>query len=345
MQIGAAEVAAGVAGAAQVERAVVVAVAAVADLDVALGREQPAVARVAGRHHAVEHVDAGLDAVEQVFRRAHAHQVARLVGRQPWCGVAQHAQHLGLGLAHRQAADRVAVEADVGQAGCRLVAQRLEHPTLHDAEQRIRVFQPVECVAAAARPAQRQPHRVGRFALGGWPGRLAAADHIRRALVEDHRDVRVQHALDAHRLLGRQQQLVAIDRRGEAHAVLGDLAQRAQREHLEAAGVGQDRPIPAHEAVQAAVLADHVQPWPQPQMEGVAEHDLGADLVQLARRHRLDRAVGAHRHEDRRLHHAVVQRQRAAARLPLGAVEGELQAHRALSGNALAARSSSIASP
>ena len=52
------------------------------DLDVAKAGEEPAVARVAGRHHAVEHVDAVRHARHQVFRRAHAHQVVRLVGRQ-----------------------------------------------------------------------------------------------------------------------------------------------------------------------------------------------------------------------------------------------------------------------
>jgi hypothetical protein len=43
--------------------------------------------------------------------------------------------------------------------------------------------------------------------------------------------------------------------RGELDAFLGDLAQRAQAEHLEAAGIGEDRSVPAHEAVQAAVRA------------------------------------------------------------------------------------------
>ena len=41
----------------------------------------------------------------------------------------------------------------------------------------------------------------------------------------------------------------------ELHALLADLAQRAEAEHLEAARVGEDRPVPAHEAVQAAVRA------------------------------------------------------------------------------------------
>ncbi len=38
----------------------------------------------------------------------------------------------------------------------------------------------------------------------------------------------------------------------EGHAVLVDLPQRREGHHLEAAGIGQDRAVPAHEAVQAA---------------------------------------------------------------------------------------------
>jgi len=38
-------------------------------------------------------------------------------------------------------------------------------------------------------------------------------------------------------------------------------------------------------------------PGPQHQMEGVAKHDLRADLAQFLRRHRLDRAIGADRHK------------------------------------------------
>ena len=82
-------------------------VARVADLQVAEAREQMAVACVARRHHAVEHVDAGGHTFDQVFRRAHAHQVTRLVGRQAVRRVRHDALHLGLGLAHADTADRI----------------------------------------------------------------------------------------------------------------------------------------------------------------------------------------------------------------------------------------------
>jgi hypothetical protein len=115
---------------------------------------------------------------------------------------------------------------------------------------------------------ERRPRRAWR----------AAVDLVRRALVELHHDVRVQRALDLHRDLGRQEQLVAIDRRRERDAFLGDLAQFAEREHLEAARIGQDRLVPADELVQAAVVSTRPA-RAQPQVERVAEDDLRADLV------------------------------------------------------------------
>ena len=66
------------------------------DFDVAQAGEQPAVAGVAGGHHAVEHVHAVRHAVHEVFGRAHAHQIVRLVRGQHGADGAQHAVHLGL---------------------------------------------------------------------------------------------------------------------------------------------------------------------------------------------------------------------------------------------------------
>ena len=53
--------------------------------------------------------------------------------------------------------------------------------------------------------------------------------------------------------------------------------------------------------------AQHVEPGPQPQVEGVAEDDLGAHRLERLRHHALDAAVGADRHEDRRLDDAVAE--------------------------------------
>ena len=203
MQIGTGKLAAGVAAATGVERAGIELVAGVLDLDVAEAREQVAVAGVARRHHAVEHVDAGLDRADEVFRRADAHQVARLVGWQARRDVGEDAHHVLFRLADRQAADGHAVEADVVQSGQRLVAQVFVHASLDDAEQRVGIFQLVVFVARTLRPAHAHAHRLGRFLV---------RCRIGGAFVEDHDDVGIQHFLDLHRDFRRQEQLGAIVR-------------------------------------------------------------------------------------------------------------------------------------
>ena len=289
--------------------------AGVADLDVPVAREQPTVARVAGGQHAVEHVDAVADRFDDVLRRADAHQVARAIDGEPRRDMRFDAPHLLLRLADRQAADRIAVEADAAELRQRLLAQVLEHAALDDPEQRVgavfvRGLRP-------RRPAQRQLHRRGD---------LVARARIRRALVEDHRNVGIEGALDLHRQLRRQVQAVAVDRRGEGDAFLVNFAQGSEAEYLKSSRIGEDRVRPAHEAVQPGVSGDDFNAGTQPQVEGVAEHDLGAERLELVGRHRLDRAVGADRHEDRRLDGAVGQREPSA---PRGAASGgNLELHR-----------------
>ena len=275
-----------------------------------------AVARVAGGHHAVEHVHPAGHALDQVLGPAHPHQVARPVGRQARMQVFEHGVALVLGLAHRQTADRVAIETNCLQAVQRAAAQVRMHPALDDAEQRRIIAQFVVRIARPPRPAQAQLHRA--------PGHLLAG-RVRGALVEDHHHVRIEHLLDLHALLRTQEHPGAVGGRGEGHALLGDLAPVRQREHLEATGVGQDRAIPAGEAVQAAMGADHLQARAQVQVEGVAQDDLRAQGADLVGQHALDRAIGAHRHEGRGLHRATREFQAATAGGAIGTQELELQ--------------------
>jgi hypothetical protein len=79
----------------------------------------------------------------------------------------------------------------------------------------------------------------------------------------------------------------------------------AQREHLEAAGVGQDGPIPGHERVQAAELGDQLGAGPEVQVVAVSEHDRRAQLAQLVRVDALDRRLRADGHEGGSRHVAV----------------------------------------
>src|SRR6266704_2480430 len=203
MQVAAREMRARVAPAALIERVRIVAIAGVADLDVAAAGEEPAIAGVARRQHAVEHVDSGRDRLDDILGRADAHEIARLVGGEPRRGVGEDPALVALGLAHREPADRVAVETDARQTREGFVAQALDHAALDDAEEGVRVAF-VRALRALG-PAQAQ----------------------------------------AHRLLRREQQPVAVHGRSEAHAFLRDLAKLAQAEYLIASGVSENRSTPA----------------------------------------------------------------------------------------------------
>ena len=119
----------------------------------------------------------------------------------------------------------------------------------------------------------------------------------RRALVEGHHDVGAEQPLDLHAALGAQVMERAVDVAAEGDPLLGELPELGQAHHLEAARIGQDRPLPVHEAVQPAEPRHPLGPRPQHQMIGVAEQDVGAGGADALGQHRLDRAGGADRHE------------------------------------------------
>ena len=142
--------------------------------------------------------------------------------------------------------------------------------------------------------------------------RLTILVVYRRALIENHHDVAAQHLLDVHGLLGPEEHLAAVGGRGEGDAGLGDLAPMRQREHLEAAGIGEDGLVPACKPVQPAVRFNHIQAGAQEQMEGVAQNDLRAQVFDLRRQHAFDRTIGSHRHERRSFDHATRESDAAA---------------------------------
>jgi hypothetical protein len=109
-----------------------------------------------------------------------------------------------------------------------------------------------------------------------------------------------QQPLDFHCPFRREKFLMTVNMRLEAHALFADLAQRRQGHHLKAAGVGQDRPLPIHEFVQAPQPRNALGAWPQHQVIGVAQQDIGAGLAHTLRQHRLDGARCSNRHEGRR---------------------------------------------
>ena len=124
-------------------------------------------------------------------------------------------------------------------------------------------------------------------------------------MVERHRHVRAEGPLDLGRALRGEDAAAAVHVTLKLDAVIGYAAEALEREHLEAAGVRQQRPVPGHEPVQAAELRDDVLAGPHVQVVGVGEHHPGPDGLQIAGRQRPHGALRADGHEDGRLDRAV----------------------------------------
>ena len=119
--------------------------------------EETALARVARGHHAVEHVDAAGDALDEVLRAPHAHQVPRLVRGHARRGHLEGGVHRLDGLADAESAHREAVEGRAAQLVDVAPPQLVVDATLEDREERaIRLATRRE---AAMGPPRRAGHR------------------------------------------------------------------------------------------------------------------------------------------------------------------------------------------
>jgi hypothetical protein len=193
-------------------------------------------------------------------------------------------------------------------------------PALGDPEAELTVR--TRSVPLALGPQRGATHRRGQF----------AARHARgRHLVEAHRDIAAEVGLDPGCELRRELCLRAVVDVSERDAVVVDARDRvAQREDLEPAGVGQDRPVPAHERVQSAELADHVVARPEMQVIRVAEQDLRPEVAHLVRVQRLDRPFRADGHEHGRPNLPVRGPEQRGARSPVHRRDLEDRARRDL---------------
>ncbi len=295
-QIGAGERAAGVAVAGGIERAVVLGKFAALDVELAERGVQRAVAGVARGQDAVEHVHARVDAFDDVQRRAHAHEIAGLFGRQYGSRMVQHLHHDVLAFAYGKPADGIALEVEIDELARGLRAQILEHAALHDAEQQVSRRPLGIGVTAAFGPAG------GHGQRSGGVGVIRPGGH---ALVKHHHNVRIQVALDAHHLFRREQVLRAVEVGTEGDPFLLDGPQGGKAEDLKAAAVREDGLVPRVEAVQAAAPRHEFVAGPQVQVIGVAEDDFRAYGVEIVGSDGLHAANRADGHEDGRVYRAV----------------------------------------
>ena len=255
-------------------------VAAVAQAQVAKAGEEVAVARIAGGHHAVEHVDALAHAFHQIFRRAHAHQVARLVGRQLVADVAEDALHLGLGLADRQAADGVAGQVQLRQARQRRVRRCSNMPPCTMPNSALGFSQALELIDAALGPAQESSiEALASRSVVSLP-LVSYGVHSSNCMTMSEFSTVWICMLTS----GVRKSLSPLT--GEANLTPSSLILRISPK---------DQTWKPPESVRMGLLqlskrcsppnCHDVQARPHPQVEGVAEDDLRAHLLQRARHH------------------------------------------------------------
>ncbi len=93
--------------------------------------------------------------------------------------------------------------------------------------------------------------------------------------------------------------------RTKRHSFFIDFAQFVEAEHLEPAGVGQDRPRPRHEPMQPAHAPHRLHPRSQVQVIGVAENNLRPQFFERVLGDSLYRRQRADRHKHRRFNFGV----------------------------------------
>ena len=148
--------------------------------------------------------------------------------------------------------------------------------------------------------------------------------------------------MDLNRALRREFDPGAVKMRLEHHSVFVEHPQLGERHDLKAARIGQNRLVPVHEPMQPAETVNHFGAGPEHQMIGITQQDLRAGRRDGLRRHCLDGALSAHRHECRCIDDTMSRRQLAASSRAVGRAYLKAEsvfAHCAVS------RNSSVASP
>jgi hypothetical protein len=197
-----------------------------------------------------------------------------------------HPVHVGLRLAHAQAADPVAGKPALFQRSDGAFPQVQVQAPLHDAEERL--IAPPLGILATGRPLQRA---IQRRCVRRMIGRLGSQ------MVERHDDVRPERLLHRNRPFWTEHMPAAVEMRTERHRVVGNVHPVPQTIDLIPAAVSEDGSRPAHEAVETAKLPHHVRARPQHQVVRIRQHDLRAKRAHLVARKRLDAGLRRNRHE------------------------------------------------
>src|SRR5882724_11056198 len=115
--------------------------------------------------------------------------------------------------------------------------------------------------------------------------------------------------------------------RAKRHTFFAHLCEITKTENLKAAGIGQERSVPAHEFVQTTQRADQLMSRTQVKMIGVPQNDVGIQFLEHILGHSFDRTNGSHRHKRWRFQRAVRGLYAAEPRCASLSFNGERKSH------------------
>src|SRR5213078_231548 len=147
----------------------------------------------------------------------------------------------------------------------------------------------------------------------------------RHHVIEGHRDVGAEDPLDLGSALGGEGAAAAVYVTLKLHTVVVHPAEPLEREHLKATRIGEERTIPAHEAMQGPELLDDLLAGPHVQVVAIREHQRRADAAEVVRGERPDGPLSPDRHEHGRLDRAVGEGEGAGAGGAAGGVDDEFE--------------------
>ena len=211
----------------------------VANVNHALARKELSVTAIAGRHNTVKHIHSASDTLQDVYRCADTHQIARLILWQHCIHNLNHRVHHLRRLSYGQTANGVTVGVVLQHILRRLGAQVGVTATLHNREERLIVailrLGLVILIEASVKPSLGQGQRLGGILLRSV---------TRRALIKGHHNIGTDGALGIYHAFGRKEVARAVNMRLEVATLLLQLATRRKREDLKASTIGQHRPLP-----------------------------------------------------------------------------------------------------
>jgi hypothetical protein len=109
-------------------------------------------------------------------------------------------------------------------------------------------------------------------------------------MIERHRDIGSEGALDFDRVLGGEEPGAAVDVAHELDALFGHLAEGLQGEDLKPARIGENRAAPGGEPMKPSQRPNHLFARAEMEVIGVAQDDLGPGPLDLLRMKPSDRA-------------------------------------------------------